>query len=315
MIKGYKVFLSDWTCRHKAYTCPGKFEEDIKPELCHAGMHFCYKLADCFNYYKFNPANHIAEVIAYGDIDKGDNEDSDKACTNKLEIVREISWEEAMAMLNTCPENLGMSNTGKYNYGNHNTADSNKGCFNTGYRNDGDFNAGDYNIGHCNVGNYNIGNHNGGRNNRGNFNTGDRNIGDTNTGSYNIGNNNTGDFNLGDNNTGCFNTNQQTVLFFNKPSCWTLENWRCSYAYRILAEMPQRTTKFTYYNQTTDEEKEIYNTAEITHGYLSMVETTKEHRQKWWNALHTTQKLAVMSMPNFDKNIFYEITGIDVDKI
>ena len=27
IVNGYKVFNSDWTCRDKQYTCPGKFEE------------------------------------------------------------------------------------------------------------------------------------------------------------------------------------------------------------------------------------------------------------------------------------------------
>ena len=33
-IKGYKVFNSDWTCRNKQYTCPGKFEEDVELDVC-----------------------------------------------------------------------------------------------------------------------------------------------------------------------------------------------------------------------------------------------------------------------------------------
>lgn len=31
MVKGYKVFNSDWTCKGKQYTCPGTFEEDVNP--------------------------------------------------------------------------------------------------------------------------------------------------------------------------------------------------------------------------------------------------------------------------------------------
>lgn len=88
MIKGYKVFNPDWTCRKKQYTCPGKFEEDGKLSMCKVGMHFCKRVVDCFNYYGFNPENHVAEVIAYGDV----LEDGDKCCTDKLEIVREIPW-------------------------------------------------------------------------------------------------------------------------------------------------------------------------------------------------------------------------------
>ncbi len=41
IIKGFKVFNPDWTCRGKQYTCPGTFEEDVSPSVCDRGMHFC----------------------------------------------------------------------------------------------------------------------------------------------------------------------------------------------------------------------------------------------------------------------------------
>lgn len=106
VVKGFKVFNSDWTCspngNTKQYTCPGKFEEDITPIRCGRGMHFCKKAADCFNYYNFNPENKVAEVIAYGDI----AEEGDKCCTNKLEIVREIPWAELLEIVNVDGERI-----------------------------------------------------------------------------------------------------------------------------------------------------------------------------------------------------------------
>ena len=136
-VRGYKVFNEDWTCspggNTKQYTCPGKFEEDITPVRCGRGMHFCRKAADCFNYYNFNPKNKVAEVIAYGDI----VEVGDKCCTNKLEIVREIPWQELLTIVNTGKDctglrNTGDRNTGNWNTGNRNTGDWNKSSFNTG---------------------------------------------------------------------------------------------------------------------------------------------------------------------------------------
>lgn len=38
MVKGYKVFNPDWTCKGKQYTCPGTFEEDVNPSICNVGM-------------------------------------------------------------------------------------------------------------------------------------------------------------------------------------------------------------------------------------------------------------------------------------
>ena len=130
-VKGYKVFNPDWTCspngNTKKYTCPGKFEEDITPVRCGHGMHFCRKASDCFNYYNFDPENKVAEVIAYGDI----VEEGDKCCTNKLEIVREIPWQELLTIVNTGKDCTGLCNTGDRNTGDWNTASYNTGCFNT----------------------------------------------------------------------------------------------------------------------------------------------------------------------------------------
>lgn len=53
MVKGYKVFNPDWTCKGKQYTCPGTFEEDVNPSVCSVGMRFCKNAADCFRYYDF----------------------------------------------------------------------------------------------------------------------------------------------------------------------------------------------------------------------------------------------------------------------
>ena len=146
-VRGYKVFNEDWTCspggNTKQYTCPGKFEEDITPVRCGRGMHFCRKAEDCFNYYNFNPKNKVAEVIAYGDI----VEVGDKRCTNKLEIVREIPWQELLTIVNTGKDCTGLRNTGDWNTGDRNTGDRNTGDWNTGDRNTGDWNKSSCNTG------------------------------------------------------------------------------------------------------------------------------------------------------------------------
>ena len=51
---------------------------------------------------------------------------------------------------------------------------------------------------------------------------------------------------------------------------------------------------------------------------VSPIEKTKEEifeqQQQNWNQLSQEQKNIVMAIPNFDKEIFQQITGIDVDK-
>ena len=131
MIKGYKVFNPDWTCKGKQYTCPGTFEEDVNPSVCNVGMHFCKNAADCFRYYGFDPNNHVAEVIAHGTVAEGE----DKCATNKLEIVREIPWAEVLEIVNTGKACTGRCNSGDWNSGNRNSGD-----WNSGNRNSGDWN-------------------------------------------------------------------------------------------------------------------------------------------------------------------------------
>lgn len=141
VIKGYKVFNPDWTCNPNGkpfqYEVGKTYEEDVKPMVCDRGFHFCEKASDCFNFYKFNPENKVAEVLALGEVDS----DGVKSCTNKIQIVREIPWAELLEMVNTgkgCAGlcNSGDWNSGDWNSGNRNSGDWNKcsfsnGCFNT----------------------------------------------------------------------------------------------------------------------------------------------------------------------------------------
>lgn len=92
MMEGYKVFNHDWTCIGFQYEVGKTFEEDVTPSCCERGFHFCKKLTNCFHYYDFDPNNKVAKVIALGEIDEGDN--GEKCCTNKIQVVEEISWED-----------------------------------------------------------------------------------------------------------------------------------------------------------------------------------------------------------------------------
>jgi hypothetical protein len=282
-VKGYKVFNPDWTCspngNTKQYTCPGKFEEDITPVRCGHGMHFCRKASDCFNYYNFDPENKVAEVVAYGDI----VEEGNKCCTNKLEIVREIPWQELLTIVNTGKDCTGLRNTGNRNTGDWNTGNRNTGNWNTGNRNTGDWNTGNWNTGNWNTGNWN---------------TGNRNTGDWNTSSFN---------------TGCFNTEEQKIMLFNKPSNMTYREWINSDARYLLNRIPKDVVEWVYEEDMTDEEKEAYPTYKTTGGYLKVLDES-ECGQLWWNSLSDDKKKIIEEIPNFDVEIFEQCTGIKVVK-
>ena len=131
-VKGYKVFNPDWTCKGFQYEVGKIFEEDVKPDCCNRGFHFCTKASDCFNYYDFDPNNKVAEVLALGEVDS--HSDDTKCCTNKIQIVREISWLELLTIVNTGKSctglcNTGDCNTGDCNTGNRNIVNASSGCF------------------------------------------------------------------------------------------------------------------------------------------------------------------------------------------
>ena len=278
VVHGFKVFRPDWTCspngNTKQYTCPGKFEEEGELDVCGHGMHFCQTAADCFNYYSFNSENKVAEVIAYGEV----LTEGDKSCTDKLEIVREIPWDEVLRIVN-----LGKNCTGRCNTGNRNTGDWNTGNRNTGNRNTGD----------CNTGN--------------------RNTGDWNTGDWNTGNRNTGDWNKSSFNTGCFNTEEQKIMLFNKPSDMTYREWMDSDARYLLNQIPKNVVKWVYEEDMTDEEKAAHPTYETTGGYLKVLDES-ECGQLWWGSLSDRGKEIIKTIPNFDAEIFFQCTGVRVDE-
>ena len=298
VVHGFKVFRPDWTCspngNTKQYTCPGKFEEEGELDICGHGMHFCENAADCFNYYDFDSNNKVAEVIAYGTVLK----EGDKSCTDKLEIVREIPWDEVLRIVNT-----GKNCTGRCNTGNRNTGDCNTGDWNTGDWNTGNRNTGDCNTGDCNTGNRNTGNRN----------TGDWNTGNRNTGDWNTGNRNTGDWNKSSFNTGCFMTEEQKIMFFNKPSDWTYNDWLRSDARYLLNRIPKNVVEWIYSEDMTDEEKAEHPTHETTGGYLKVLDES-DCGQLWWGSLSDRQKNIIKALPNFDPEIFYQCTGINVNE-
>lgn len=248
VVKGFKVFNPDWTCNPNGkpfqYEVGGIYEEDVKPMVCDRGFHFCEKAADCFNYYQFNPENKVAEVIALGEVDS----DGTKSCTNKIQIVREIPWQELLEIVNT-----------------------GKGC--TGLCNSGNRNSGDWNSGDCNSGDWN----------KTNF------------------------------SNGCFNTVEPKIHLFNKPSEWTYRDWLNSEARYLLNQIPGDVLEYIWLDDMTDEEKAAHPEAETTGGYLKVLDNS-ECAVIWWRGLSDRQKNIIAAIPNFDKAIFKEITGIDVDE-
>lgn len=319
--KGYKVFDKNWCCRGFQYEVGKTYTHEGEITLCTAGFHFCENLIDCFDYYPFNKEMNVAEIIARGDIITNGK----KSVTNIIDIVRELDWSEVLKIVN-----FGIDNNGRGNTGDKNTGDRNIGYYNTGDYNTGDSNTGDCNTGHCNTGDCNTGYSNTGDCNTGDRNTGERNTGDRNTGDYNTGYCNTGDRNTGDSNAGDRNTGYCNTGDFNTGYCNTGDYntgdyntgdyntgmWNhTSYSsgYFNTCESP-----LIVFNQPVNMTRDEFLTllgVRLIKGLCKdnyKVFATK-NAQKWYDALSPQNKQAIKDIPNFNAEIFKQITGIDVE--
>ena len=84
-------------------------------------------------------------------------------------------------------------------------------------------------------------------------------------------------------------------------------------AYVILSRMPDNLLEYVIWECMTDEEKNSHPEAEITGGYLKKLDKF-ECNIEWWRDLSGEEKAVITSIPNFDKEIFKEITGIDTEE-
>ena len=315
MVKAYKVFNNDWTCRGFQYEVGETYEHDGKIELCEAGFHACIRAIDCFNYYKFDNDNKVAEVELLGEVING----SEKSVCSRIKIVRKIEWDEVLQLVNTGKNNTGNRNSGSWNSGNWNSGNRNSGERNSGNRNSGNWNSGERNSGYRNSGYRNSGDWNSGYRNSGNWNSGDRNSGDRNSGERNFGdwnsgyqnsgNRNSGDWNSGDWNSGYMNSNTPRYInVFDKPC--KVEEWDNAYKPDFLFF---EITKWVPDLEMTQEEKDKNPSFQDNGGYLKVFDYKEAFKASWNNA-DKYDRVKVKQLPNFDKDIFFEISGIDVDE-
>ena len=168
-------------------------------------------------------------------------------------------------------------------------------------------NSSDFNSGYWNSGNRNSGNWNSGNCNSGDFNSGYWNSGNCNSGNWNSGNWNSGNWNSGDFNSGYFNTDIPTVRMFNKDTSISREDINFpSFLFFNL-------TQWVSHDTATDEEKiEHKKEMETSGGYLKSLEYKEAFRIAWDKATKEEHK-KLLSLPNWDNEIFKEISGIDAE--
>ena len=136
-----------------------------------------------------------------------------------------------------------------------------------------------------------------------------------NTGIFNSGNRNSGDWNSGDWNSGNWNSGYFNSLIpdmfvFNKPC--KREVWeRAKKPGFLFFDLVTRVS----FNLTTDTEKRENPRAEVCGGYFKTL-SYKEAFQKSYNDLSNAERekqtALLKALPNFDADIFFEISGIRI---
>ena len=127
-----------------------------------------------------------------------------------------------------------------------------------------------------------------------------------NSGNCNSGNSNSGNWNSGNCNSGFFNSDEPNVRMFNKDTKLKKDDIDIpSWCYFNL-------TVWVSHDTATEEDKEVHKKEiETCGGFLK----TLEYKEAWKLAYDKTddeEKIQLFNLPNFDADIFEEISGIDV---
>ena len=284
---GYKCTDMNGCCRGFKFEVGKTYTKDTpKEELkCCTDkvFHFCRELyaIEKVSDYKLTESR-LFEVIS-GDFIR----DGDKYGTNSITILREIEGDEKLELINSGNRNSGYWNSGNMNSGNWNSGDMNSGDLNSGDRNSGDRNSGNMNSG--------------------NWNSGNMNSGDMNSGDRNSGNRNSGNWNSGDLNSGFFNSDEPCVRMFNKMTTYKRKDIKIPFWCFF------NLTVWVSHDTATEEEKTEHKAEiEICGGFLKTI----NYKDAWriaWNKASIEERKELFDLPNWDNQVFKEITGIDAE--
>ena len=143
--------------------------------------------------------------------------------------------------------------------------------------------------------------------NSGIWNSGNSNSGSSNSGSWNSGNRNSGDWNSGDWNSGFFNTDSPPVRIFNKETNISRNN--IDFPNFIYFDL----TVWVSHDTATDEEKEAHKIDIETCGGFTKAIPYKDAFRIAWDKASKEEHKKLLKLPNWNNEIFMEISGIDAE--
>ena len=277
-----------------------ELENDEPLELCSNGFHFYREKDACFGVDLFGSNTVFYSIEAYGEV----LSDTEKCVCRKINIL------ERLDLVLDGHQNSGHQNSGDRNSGDRNSGDRNSGHQNSGHQNSGHQNSGDRNSGDRNSGDRNSGHQNSGHQNSGHQNSGDRNSGDRNSGNWNSGDRNSGDWNSGYRNSGYRNSGYRNSGDGNSgdqnSGNWNSGDWNSGH---LNSNTP---THIRVFNQECPIEA-WQNAKKPALLFFSMAdgESYKDAFRRSWKAAPQDDRDLLEKLPNFDWDVFTEISGIE----
>ena len=141
--------------------------------------------------------------------------------------------------------------------------------------------------------------------NSGLFNSGNCNSGYRNSGNFNSGNCNSGIFNKTNDSNGVFCNKEPKICMFNIQTDWTLGEFYQSKYYEAICSSDFPLTEWEAFEKSPENGVE---------GKLK-VNTYKKACRRWWDGTSEENKKIIKEIPNFDIDVFCDITGIDREKV
>ena len=274
---GYKATDINGCCRGFKFEVGKTYTKDTpKEELeccTNKVFHFCRELFAIEKESDYKLSESRIFEVIAGDYVRS----GDKYGTNSLTILREIEEDEKQELINS-----GRMNCGSWNSGSMNSGRGNSGSWNSGSWNSGSWNSGSMNSGRGNSGSWN-------------------------SGSMNSGSWNSGSWNSGSCNSGYFNTDEPFVRMFNKDTKYRKSEINIpNFCYFDL-------TVWVSFDTATDEEKEKHKKEiETCGGFLK----TLDYKEAWrlaWDKASKEEHKELLKLPNWNNEIFKEISGIDAE--